>query len=76
MKAYECTKKELHPGCFAGNYAEHAEIFGAVIFSKHQWTDDCECSNSLLLEHQWTPLDGYIGNRREISICTKVVLTP
>ena len=35
---------------FAGMYAE---IFGEVIFSKHQWTDASESSNSLFLEHQW-----------------------
>ena len=48
------------------------KIFGVVIFSKHRWTDACECSNNLFLEHQWTPLDGCIWNRREISICSKV----
>ena len=49
-------------------YAKYAEIFGAVIFSKHQWTGASESSNSFFLEHQWMPLDGCKGNCREISI--------
>ena len=41
----------------------------------------CECTLGLhpgcfFLEHQWTPLDGWIRNRRNISICRKVVLMP
>ena len=44
------------------------------IFSKHQWTDASENSESLFLEHKWTPFDEWIRNRREISICSKKVL--
>ena len=29
-----------------------------LFFLKRQWTDASECSNSLFLEHQWTPLNG------------------
>ena len=49
-----CFEKELHPGCFAGKYVK---AFKAVIFPKHQWTDALEISNSLFLEHKWTPLN-------------------
>ena len=35
-----------------------------------------ENSNSFFLEHQLTPFGGLIGNRREISICSKIVLIP
>ena len=68
-----CTEKELHSGCFAGTYAK---TFKAAIFPKHQRTDALESSNSLFLEHQWTLLDELIAHRREISICSKVVLMP
>ena len=36
--------------------------------------DASENSNNFFLEHKWMSFDEWIGNHREISICSKVVL--
>ena len=60
--------KRIPPWIFCWEYAE---IFEAVIFSKHQQSDASESSNSLFQEHQWKPLDGCTGNRREVKLHKK-----
>ena len=50
--------------------------FSEQLFFKNTRTDAYECSNNFFLEHQWTPLTWWIGNRRELNIRSKVVVIP
>ena len=50
--------------------------FSEKLFFYNTRTDASECSESFFLEHQWTHLTWWIGNRRELSICCKLVLIP
>ena len=67
-KTPKCTQKSLYHGWFTRKFLQ---MFGVAIFSKNWWTGASENSNSLYLEHQWTPLDGWIGYHRERVILTK-----
>ena len=47
------------------------KIFGAAIFSKHEWSGASRNSNVFFLEHQWKSPNGWIGNCRVIGIYSK-----